>query len=263
MTFFDYTDERVGDLGKTLSEARLGRYKSLANGDAKGALLLYCWNISLGQCLYWPLHAFEIALRNALADVLKAQFGDEWFEDIKSFSTYQGSKSNKELDQIDKAKDKLDEDGHKYTHDNIVAAASLGLWHGLFKQEYEKKLYIPYFATLFDVSNREEAYRKIQQVKRLRNNIAHHEPIIVSSKHQTARELYKDYKVILKMIRWINETAAVWVESQSSEIFFETWNKCPTFFEILPLGLKAGGTKDKSENWIWFTESGPVKPKVK
>ncbi|MDZ4836731.1 MAG: Abi family protein [Candidatus Melainabacteria bacterium] len=258
MASFDYTAARVTALRKSLSPARLDRYRSLADGDDQKALVLYCWNMSLGQCLYWPLHAFEITLRNALGDAIRAQHGDVWFDNIQSFSTYQGTKPNNELEHIEKAKDKLDEDNHDHTHDNIVAASTLGFWHGLFKQEYEKKLYTPLFADLLDVTDREEAYRKIQQVKRLRNNIAHHEPIIVSSRHKDPRELYKDYKVILKITRWICEDTASWVETYSSAQFFNTWNTCPDFFPTLPLGLKDGGNEENSDTWIWYTKKGPV-----
>lgn len=256
---FEFNPTQVTSLWATLSKARLDRFKGLADSDDKKALELYCWNGALGNALYWPLHTFEISLRNALSDRIRAKYGDKWFDQIASYSSLGASRNNTEVEHIIKAKRKLNEDSYAHTHDNIVAATTLGFWNNLYKSEYEKSLYTPLFADLLDLNDREEAYKKVLQIKRLRNNVAHYEPIVVWPGGSQKRELYKDYKLILKLIRWLNTDAALFVESKSADIFLETWNECPNFFKVLPLKYRENGKEGSSDSWQWYTSKGPVK----
>lgn len=211
-------------------------------------MALYCWNLALCQALYSPLHALEVVLRNAMGERIRTAYGDAWYEDLTLFSNNRRARAVKETDHIRKAKEKLDDSKHPYTHDNIVAASTLGFWHGLLKLEYEAALWQPLFQDLLEVNDREEAWRKINQMKRLRNNVAHYEPIFVWP-DKTRRELYREYKMMVKIVRWISPETAAWIEAHCSENFFKTWNCVPASFNSLPLSVVILGTESNSALW--------------
>ncbi len=250
---FSYTNNMLKSLETTLSPGRLALYEKLAGGNQEVALKLYCWNLGLCQSLYWPLHAFEVSLRNAMADLMADQYRDDWYEQIASFSTSRSPKPNNEAAQVEKTKRKLDEDGLAYGHDNIVAATSLGFWQGLLKLEYQDKLWRPLFSNIFEMIDREETYRKVNQIKRLRNNVAHYEPVFVFLPKVEKRVLFKDYKLMLKMIRWICPNTAQWVEYHSSGNFFAAWNYCPEFFGMPKLFVANSGEETNSQLWKFET----------
>jgi hypothetical protein len=153
-----------------ISPARLALYLEQSKGTKEDALVLYCWNTALCQAFYSPLHALEIVLRNAMGDKILSAHGATWYEDLTLFSASKKAKAVKETEQMRKAKEKLDDSGRPCNHDNIVAASTLGFWHGLLKSEYETALWEPLFKELLEVNDREEAWKKINQLKRLRNN---------------------------------------------------------------------------------------------
>jgi hypothetical protein len=238
----------TNSIESAISPARLSLYLEQSGGSKNDALVLYCWNTSLCQALYWPLHAFEIVLRNAMAEKIRDAHGSAWYDDLTLFSTSRKIPAAKEIEQVEKAKNKLDDAGKPYNHDNIVAVSTLGFWHGLLKLEYETKLWTPFFEDLLEVAEREEAWRKINQLKRLRNNVAHYEPIFVWP-DKRKRQLYREYKMIVKIIRWICPETAAWVESHCSKNFFDTWNCAPNAFGAGTLTVITAGTEANSAVW--------------
>jgi len=55
-------------------------------------------------------------------------------------------------------------------------------------------------------------------------NLAHYEPIIVFRGTGNKRELFKDYKQIVRPVRWICPETAKWIEHHSADKFFADWN---------------------------------------
>ncbi len=251
---YPYTAAAVSSIESAISPARLSLYLEQSNGTKEDAMTLYCWNIALCQALYSPLHALEVVFRNAMGERIRATHGSDWYEDLTLFSTSKKVKAAKETAHIRKAKEKLDDSGRPYNHDNIVASSTLGFWHGLLKLEYETVLWQPLFQDLLEVNDREEAWKKINQMKRLRNNVAHYEPVFVWA-NKSRRELYREYKMMVKIVRWISPETAVWVEAHSSENFFKTWNCVPASFKTLPLSVVTPGTEANSALWQF-----PVQP---
>ena len=247
---FPYNKNYVEALEVTLSAGRLHLYRKYADNDDVEALKLYCWNTCLSQVFYWPLHAFEVSLRNAMADRMFDEYGDDWYECIDSFKRGRGN--NEEVEHVVKAKRKLDQDGLAYGHDNIVAAISMGFWEGLLKVEYEEKLWKPLFSAIFPI-DRSEAFRKVNQMKRLRNNVAHHEPVFVFLPKGDKRLLYKDYKLVLKLIRWICEDTADWIEYHGSGQFFTIWNGAPSCIGAPTLTVRNAGDENNSRRWQFTT----------
>ncbi len=239
-------------LEKSVSAGRLELYESLANtGRLEDGLMLHCWNTNLSQALYWPLQAFEITLRNAMADRIADKYGDDWYDHLPTLSSSGRTSESTEVKRIAKAKEKLDKEGVSYGHDAIVAASSFGFWAGLLKEEYKAKLWDPLFSDFWAMIQLKEAFEKTQYIKDLRNNVAHYEPIIVFRGKRNKRELFKDYKLIVKLIKWICPETAEWIEHHSADKFFVAWNSCPDFFEVARLKVSEGGSANDSKYWNW------------
>ncbi|HNI43342.1 MAG TPA: Abi family protein [Chitinophagales bacterium] len=98
---------------KYLSTPKMTPYIKVCGGDTDKAIVLYQLNIRLAVSFWTMLNIFEIALRNAIDAVLRAKFGDQWFESLKQlFKT----ESDKKLQQ-EAIKEGL-QDLHKdYKHD--------------------------------------------------------------------------------------------------------------------------------------------------
>lgn len=252
---FDFSKQQVESLEASLSPGRMQLYRKFASDDDKEALKLYCWNNSLSQSLFWPLHGLEISLRNAMADRLFNRYGADWYDQLEALKKGKPGR-NDEADKVDKLKESLLKDGEVIGHDSIVAGISFGFWEGLLKVEYELLLWkeAEMFSELFPV-NRNEAFRTINQIKRLRNNVAHHEPIFVHWPSKEFRELYRDFKKIIRVARWICPDTATWIEHHATQDFFYAWNSAPKWLavrqDLRVKNMPTSGLEAESDNWCW------------
>ncbi len=68
---------------QTLSVSRFSTYRN-AIIAAQGAdcpitaLQLYEWNAQLASRFFFPLHIYEVALRNAISEALSKRYGQDW-----------------------------------------------------------------------------------------------------------------------------------------------------------------------------------------
>lgn len=252
---FSFSEEQVRALEISLSPGRMQLYRKLASDDDKEALKLYCWNNALSQSLFWPLHGFEISLRNAMADRICDRYGNDWYEQLTNLKKGSSAR-NDEAEKVEKLKDSLVKVGETPGHDSIVAGISFGFWEGLLKPEYELMLWkeAEMFSDLFPTS-RDETFRLVNQIKRLRNNVAHHEPIFVHWPSKKFRELYRDYKKIIRVTRWICPETATWIEHHATSEFFDSWNSAPAWLsnrkQLTIKDIATAGGAAESDNWIW------------
>ena len=66
------------------------------------------------------------------------------------------------------------------THGRVLAELSFGFWRYLLSSRYEATLWTPVLRHAFPLlqpSTRERLYRPLDRLHRLRNRIAHHEPV--------------------------------------------------------------------------------------
>ena len=201
---FDYTPELVNSLLVSLSEPRLSTYLRSANGGINLALRLYVWNTDLGESLYGPLQALEATLRNALHNALTEPFGDCWYDCCHL--------ENREGEQIAETKEYLSSVGKRVVAPNIVATLRLGFWTGILDRLYENDLWRPYLRKAFlhatGPLRRQEVFAIVDRARKLRNRIAHHEPIF-------NRPLAEEYDSILDLVGWICLQTAGWVRHHS------------------------------------------------
>ncbi len=190
------------------------------SSSSREAFERYFWNVELCSALYTALNLFEVSLRNELhfrAKRLHEQNKNKtyqrhnfWFDDDRLMHSPERSK-------VSSVRDKLAEQGILApTEDQVVAALSLGFWSALFSSRYADAnpnyfglwpgLWKPErFFKYCTGQNRNHVtfFKMIDPIHRLRNRVAHHEPIYYRPK------LIQEYKDISTILGWIDPVLPV------------------------------------------------------
>ncbi len=212
---FSYTNDMLDELEAALSVARLGTYLEATGQDRQRAICLHVWNTDISAAFYGPLQTLEIALRNAMHRNLGRRYGATWY-DHGGAGLDSGA-----LNRVKMVRTEISRNGHEACPPRIVAALSFGFWISLLgsggraanghKANYEMTLWRPALRKAFPhctVLNRKNAHRPLNDLRILRNRIAHHEPIF-------ARDLAADHDRILEVAGWISPAVRVWIERHS------------------------------------------------
>ena len=205
-----------GDLGASFSPEPMGTYVAVAEGDPERAVELYAWNTVVSAAFYEPLQGLEVALRNAMHVQLARCYGEAWYDNPAAGLDI-GT-----LERIAKARTDLARAGQVPTPSRVVAELSFGVWVALVgggrrldlagrRANYEMTLWRPALSRAFPHRarlTRAAAHRGLNPLCKLRNRIAHHEPIFT-------RRLDEDHTRILQVTGWISPRARAWIECRS------------------------------------------------
>jgi hypothetical protein len=202
---FVYSQESQTELAKFLTSERLTAYLIATQGDTRSAIRLYERNTRLSEHLYGVLQACEVALRNSIHLNLSIGFSrTDWYDCIKF--------GHRELLMVGEAKLAVQKFKSRVTPGQIVAVLTMGFWNRLLSPEYEKALWVPYLHKAFPHYRKPDRvliFARLEEIRRLRNRVAHHEPIF-------KKDQMREYAKILEAIRWICPATAAWVDSSSS-----------------------------------------------
>lgn len=215
---FQYSEEVLAELGSSLSPERLSTYlRAVSDGDTEQGVRLYVWNIALSSAFYGVLQGLEVALRNAMHKRLSVAYGRAWYEN-RRVGLDDGC-----MERVQSVKKGLvRSDGKRVPPAQMVAGLSFGFWVALLgkggwnsewnrKANYEMSLWRPALRHAFPhrrIMNRKQAHAALDQLRILRNRIAHHEPIF-------NRDLRDDYRQILEVTGWISPTTSEWLDRHS------------------------------------------------
>ncbi len=158
-----------------LSVDRMATYLRLANSNKEKAIVLYQENLKQCQIFYAQLHWLEIGLRNAINFQLSKKYGDAWFDNANI------GLNEKDKSQIQKAKKNLEKEGKSVTNGSLVSAVNFGFWVNLFNLYYDtlwrhclRQAFKPKTGSL----ERKQLSKRLHPILKLRNRIAHYEPIL-------------------------------------------------------------------------------------
>jgi hypothetical protein len=203
---FQYDGHNLTILARSVSPARLQRYVTIAGGNTAQALRLYMWNTALSESLYGPLQGLEITLRNKIHERLTGAFGAHWYDNPKIAVQFAQER------QIDDAKDTLRFQQKPIEPARMVAELNFGFWVGIFGRKYENNLWRSHLRPLFVNTPapllRKDAHKALDEIRLLRNRIAHHESIL-------QRPLPKEHALILTVVRWFCVVTADWIAHHS------------------------------------------------
>lgn len=202
-----------------VSPERLGRYLHSCNGDKRKAVELYRLNMQLSYNLFAVICYFEVALRNGINDVLKLRMGEDWLRDavIRRPCAFGGNQLEKTRRKIRRAYYKQVEKGN-YTHTRLLSSMDFGTWRYM----YSAPQFIATGRCLMAVFpnrpippigisyNQKYLFRRLEEVNKVRNRIAHHEPICFVSGTNTHSTQYvrQNYQLLLELITWMGIDAS-------------------------------------------------------
>jgi hypothetical protein len=200
---------RLKRIEKALSRKRLTRYMAMSNGDLAQAIELHRWNTSLGAALHFPMQTFELLFRNTLNDSLTSKFGSNWY-DVK----FQHLELNSQK-QIEAAKDQLISQGRQATAPAVIAQFSFGFWLSLLAKRNETRFWVTTLHSSFPQAprslQRAAIYNAVNDIRLLRNRIAHHEPIY-------NRNLSKDFQHLITVSSWLCPATADWIKKSEMDL---------------------------------------------
>ena len=175
-------DEHFYDLlRKTLSDQRLTKYSSACGGDSRKALDLYYWNSQLSECLYMPLQAWELALRNKLNLFFCWKFGTNWPFNEKGTRQLKRNELAKVQDAVERQT--INRGATGLSVGSVVADLSPGFWVALLSKRYAVPFVWARNGNLRRIFPHEpdieqqDASDICNNLLDLRNRIAHHEPV--------------------------------------------------------------------------------------
>lgn len=203
MATFDYTPTNLAELEIRLSSDRLQPYRKSVGGDSEHTIRLYEQNTLLAESLYGILQGLEIALRNSIHVQLSAGFGrPDWWNAVKL--------KPEQAMMLRSAEESLQRVGKPLDPSRIVAELSFGFWTGLTGPRYSD-LWRDHLVKIFPRRpvQRADVQLRLNSIRKLRNRIAHHEPIL-------SRPLQKDVNQIFDTLSWISTVTARWVRGNSS-----------------------------------------------
>jgi hypothetical protein len=191
-----------------LSLDRLSSYLSAANGDERAGLRLYVWNASLSGA-FWPvLHMNEVILRNAVAAVLTRVYGTEWHFNRTFLESMPAMNRSAFLAEREKLSDSARRKRRDLIAGDVVARQTYQFWVSMLTARYEDRLWKRHltlgFPNLGKGVTREVLWRETDGIRRFRNRIAHHEPLL-------ADDVAAQYTVLNRLIQWVCPTTAAWV----------------------------------------------------
>lgn len=203
---YTYDHTGINKLEASVSSPRLSTYIRRSEGGSKeAALKLYLWNTQISAKFHFPLQIAEITLRNALHREMTTAYGSSWHAAV-NLPLQQSEKS-----KISRAELDIRRKGQVLTSDRVVAALSFGFWTTLigkgYRGSYHNQLWVPTLNKAFkkaSVKNRYDIHSKYDQLRQLRNRIAHHEPIF-------SQDLEGKYQNTLELISWHCPATAEWV----------------------------------------------------
>lgn len=197
----------------SLSAARIGTYENILGGPVglqrtEKALRLYMWNAQVSSAFFVPLHVCEVVMRNAISEVLEKVYGTRWpwsigFERSLPIPPY-GYKPKDDL---------INERRNQPTTGKVIPELKFVFWQKLLTGRFDARLWSNHILVAFPhaaaqglsaAQLRQNLYNDLDTVRKLRNRIAHHEPII-------SRNLEDDFAAIKRIISYRCQHSLEWM----------------------------------------------------
>ncbi|CAM7769668.1 hypothetical protein HHA33_26090 (plasmid) [Phytobacter diazotrophicus] len=199
----------------SLSVARIGAYEAFIGGQpglvqTEKALNLYMWNAQVSSAFLVPLHVCEVVIRNAISEVLETVYGARWpwsvgFERSLPIPVH-GYKPKDDL--VNARRNQL-------TTGKVIPELKFVFWQKMLTGRFDNRLWNNHILRAFPnaaglgVTNsqlRQKLYDDLETIRKLRNRIAHHEPVI-------SRNLLSDFSIVKQLVSFRCEFTSEWMQN--------------------------------------------------
>ena len=188
-----------------MSKPRIYRYKNACKWNENEVIHLYMANLRLSQQLFGIISLFEVILRNRIDSHYKNRFEKNWLQNqcnLGGFFQVKGCETSrrKVLDVIFKL-------GANYTHDKTLSDMNFGFW----KYQFGSKEFAAAGSTLLVIfpnlprgHNNTSIFKQLDNINKMRNRIAHHEPLCFQGSLISIEETERIYLSILTLFQWLD-----------------------------------------------------------
>lgn len=194
------SSEIYPNIKNVLSHSRLATYEKFTQ-DTEQALNLYQWNLQISSALFECLAVCEVVIRNAVANAIQAEHGTDWAFNVRFVRSMQQNRRDELLDV------------RQETTEQTICELPFVFWQGFFTARFDDEIWQKHWAVALPNAKhtdtktmRAEVFENLEKIRKLRNRIAHHEPIF-------NRNLQADHKRIIKIIGYCCQDTAQWVQS--------------------------------------------------
>lgn len=204
MKYFEF--ERI------MSKPRMDRYLIACSNNTRNAMTLYRLNLKLSQELFTIISCLEISLRNSIDNHYLKIHGNNWLKkSVETNGIFENKKCFNTSKIINRSLKKLD---NNYTHSKLIAEMDFGFWRYLFSkpqfhaggQSLLKIFPAKPKSNLSIQYNNKYVFNELEKINKIRNRIAHHEPIcfkfylpIIDTKY-----VREQYRLIKELFYWMN-----------------------------------------------------------
>lgn len=192
----------------TISTPRIGTYRAAVCGDLATAVTLYGWNARISTALMLPAHFAEVAMRNVVDDALTVVYGPRWPWDptfVRSLLSHTGRFYSPKTDLLSVR-------SRQPSTGKVIAELKFAFWQNMFTSRHDVRVWDAQINDLLPGSmtapmqTRQRVYDDLEVIRKLRNRIAHHEPIF-------RRNLDDDLARMLNLIDLRSSPTGVWVRA--------------------------------------------------
>jgi hypothetical protein len=198
------------DFERLISNPRMVKYCTACGNDSRKAMTLYRSNIRLSNEIFSILSLFEIALRNAIDTYYRKTKGNNWLRDAAKLGSrfLRAVGCERSLKSIEKVIADL---GANYTPDEAISQLTFGFW----TYKFASKEFAAAGSTLLKIlpgrpfgTNHTKVFKELTSINRIRNRIAHHEPICFGTpiSISTVYAAQKYYQIV-ELLQWVGVDA--------------------------------------------------------
>ena len=198
-----------------ISPERLRKYIVACGGNTSKAMTLYRYNLRLSQEMFVVVSCFEVALRNRIDAIMKACWGDDWLRDLilPGGALCSDRRCEKTKKIVENAYNGLMKN-KTYSHSKLLSEMEFGVWKYMFEKT-QYRLLGRVLLKIFpnkpksDKNHRFDntyVFQELDYVNKLRNRIAHHEPICFGKNPLCVDTIYvkNRYKRIMTLFNWMD-----------------------------------------------------------
>ncbi len=189
------------------------RYLNACGGNKRKAQTLYRLNLRLSQEMFTVISCYEVALRNAIDGIMSTALGPDWLRDaIQPGGIFDGPLFTGTTRIMHKAYNELLISG-RYSCSKMLSAMEFGVWKYMYSSpQYRATGRIllnvfpnkPKSSAMIQYNNL-YVFNELDAINRLRNRIAHHEPICFLHDNEaiSTEHLQTCYIRILTLFSWM------------------------------------------------------------